>query len=297
MQNFIGIESGLALYYMIDLLMIIAVMAGMRKIAGAIGNVSSHDELTKRDNHAYGISLSGAALALAIMLMGAVSGEAANTPINEALVMLGYGGVGILLMAVTRKVFDHIALPKISIHDQIMNGNNAAALVDAGNMIATAIMLRAIMTWVDSNSWGGMLIVVAGFLLTQLLLLAATMYRRHVFAKRHGQMGLQEEIEKGNIALALRFAGHRIGIALAVTAASGMVIYGGDTGFINLAAWAGVAVIMFFALTIISIVTRKLILPGVNVADEVDNQGNVAIGAIEASTYVAVGFLLTGLFG
>jgi len=297
MQNFIGIESSLALYYMIDLLMIIAVMAGMRKIAGAIGNVSSHDELTKRDNFAYGISLSGAALSLAIMLMGAVSGEAANTPINEALVMLGYGGVGILLMAITRKVFDHIALPKISIHDQIMNGNSAAALVDAGNMIATAIMLRAIMTWVDSNSWGGILIVVAGFLLTQLLLLAATLYRRYVFSKRHGETGLQNEIEKGNIALALRFSGHRIGIALAVTAASGMVIYGGDTGFVNLAAWVGVAVIMFFALTMISIVTRKLILPGVNVADEVDNQGNVAIGAIEASTYVAVGFLLTGLFG
>ena len=54
---------------------------------------------------------------------------------------------------------------------------------------------------------------------------------------------------------------------------------------------------MFFALIIISIVTRKLILPGVDVADEVDNQGNVAIGAIEASIYVAVGFLLTGLFG
>ena len=174
MQNFIGIESGLALYYIIDLLMIIAAMAGMRKIAGVIGNVSSHDELTKRDNFAYGISLSGAALSLAIMLMGAVSGEAANTPINEALVMLGYGGLGILLMVVTRKVFDHITMPKISIHDQIMSGNSAAALVDAGNMIATAIMLRAIMTWVDSNSWGGLLIVIAGYLLTQLLLMAAT---------------------------------------------------------------------------------------------------------------------------
>lgn len=297
MFDFIGIESNLALYYAIDLAIIISLMAGMRKIAGIIGNVSSHDELTQRDNHAYGISLAGAALALAIMLMGAVSGDAALTPIHEALIMLGYGGLGIVLMAFTRKVFDHLAMPEISIHEQIMEGNTAAAIVDAGNMIATAIMLRAIMIWVDSNTWSGMLLVLIGFVFTQIILMVATAYRRHVFAKRHGKMGMQVEIEKGNMALALRFTGHRIGIALAVTAASGIVIFGGDTGFVNLLAWVTASIVMFIVLTLLAIVTRKLILPGVDVAAEVDKQQNLAVGAIEAATYIAVGFLLAGLFG
>lgn len=297
MSEYIGIQASLAPYYAVDLLIIIVILAGMRKLSGAIANVSSHDELTEKDNHAFGISIAGATLALAIMLMGVVSGDVGKNPANEAMLMIGYGGLGLLLMWVTRKVFDHISLPKISIHQQIMDGNIAAAIVDAGNMIATAIILRAVMIWIDSNSWVGLAIVVVGFLISQILLLAATLYRRHVYAKRHGGHGVQDEIEKGNTALALRFSGHRIGIAMAVTAASGMVIYDSELIVAHLIVWSGVAVIMMVALTVIAFITRKAVLPHVNIAEEVDKQGNVAVGAIEAAVYVAVGFLLAGLFG
>ena len=94
MNEFIGIDPSLAAYYAVDLVLIVAALASMRKLSGAIGNVSSHDELTSRDNFAFGVSIAGAALALAIMLMGAVSGEAAMNPASEAMVMLAYGGAG-----------------------------------------------------------------------------------------------------------------------------------------------------------------------------------------------------------
>ena len=297
MSSYIGIESNLAVYYLIDLLIIIAIISAMRPLAGVIGNVSSSAELTQRDNAAFGISIAGATLGLAVMLMGAVSGGVAINPVYEGLIMLGYGGVGIVLMAFTRKVFDVLSMPRISIHHEIINGNIAAALIDAGNMIATAIILRAIMVWVDSNSWFGLVFVLVGFLFSQIIMLVATAYRRHVFKRRHNGEGMQDEIAKGNTALALRFAGHRIGIALAVTAASGTVIYGGELGFINLAIWAVTATVMFFILTIIAVITRKAVLLRVDVAEEVDIQQNVAIGAIEAAIYIAIGFLLAGLFG
>ena len=297
MNEFIGIQANFAPYYAIDLLIIVAILAGMRKLSGTIGNVSSHDELTEKDNNAFGISIAGATLALAIMLMGVVSGDVGKNPANEAMLMIGYGGLGLLLMWVTRKVFDHISLPKISIHKQIMNGNVAAAIVDAGNMIATAVILRAVMIWVDSNSWVGLVLVIAGFLISQILLLVATLYRRHVYAKRHGGHGVQDEIEKGNTALALRFSGHRIGVAMAVTAASGIVVYDAESIVAHMSAWAGMAVVMMVALTMIAFLTRKAVLPNVNVAEEVDKQGNVAVGSIEAAIYIAVGFLLAGLFG
>ncbi len=297
MNNYIGIESTLAVYYLIDFLIIIAIISAMRPLAGVIGNVSSSVELTQRDNAAFGISIAGATLGLAIMLMGVVSGEVAINPFYEALIMLGYGGLGILLMAFTRKVFDTLSMPRVSIHDEIISGNIAAALIDAGNMIATAIILRAVMVWVDSNSWFGLVFVLAGFLFSQIIMLGATAYRRHVFKRRHHGEGMQDEIAKGNTALALRFAGHRIGIALAVTAASGTVIYGGEQGFVNLAVWAVTATVMFFVLTIIAVITRKAVLPRVDVAEEVDKQQNIAIGAIEAAIYIAIGLLLAGLFG
>ncbi len=297
MTEYIGISVDFAPYYAIDLLIIVAILAGMRKLSGTIGNVSSLDELTKKDNHAFGISIAGATLALAIMLMGVVSGEVAKNPAYEAFLMLGYGGLGLILMWVTRKIFDNISLPKISIHKEIMEGNTAAALVDAGNMIATAIIIRAVMIWVDSNSWLGLALIIIGFLISQLLLLTATLYRRYVYARRHSGQGVHDEIKKGNVALALRFAGHRIGIALAVTAASGIVIFDDETVTTPILTWAGTAVVIMMLLTLLAFITRKAILPKIDVAKEVDSQGNVAIGAIEAAVYVAIGFLLAGLFG
>jgi len=85
MNEFIGIDASLAAYYAVDLLIIVVILAGMRKLSGAIGNVSSHDELTQKDNHAFGISIAGATLALAIMLMGVVSGDVGMNPANEAM--------------------------------------------------------------------------------------------------------------------------------------------------------------------------------------------------------------------
>jgi len=297
MTEYIGIPADFAPYYAVDLLLIVAILAGIRKLSGAIGNVSSLDELTKKDNHAFGISIAGATLALAIMLMGVVSGEVGMNPAYEAFLILGYGGLGLILMWVTRKIFDNISLPKISIHKQIMEGNTAAALVDAGNMIATAIIIRAVMIWVDSNSWLGLALIIVGFLISQFLLLAATLYRRYVYARRHNGHGIHDEIEKGNVALALRFAGHRIGIALAVTAASGIVIFDHETVTTPILIWGGTAIVMMMMLTLLAFITRKAILPKVDVAEEVDKQGNVAIGVIEAAVYVAIGFLLAGLFG
>lgn len=296
-MEIIGIDSSLLVYYLIDFVILMVILASMRQLAGVVGNVSSLDELATKDNHAFGISLAGAAIAVAIMLMGAVSGEAAKNPINEAMVMISYGGLGIILMAITRKLFDHVSLPDVSIHNEIMQGNIAAAIVDAGNMIATAIILRAVMIWVDSNSLLGLVFVLGGFLLSQLIMMSATIYRRKVYARRHGKTGLQQQLQQGNKALAIRFAGHRIGLALAVTAASGIVVYHHDNLLISLTAWTALAVIMVAALSVLAMLIRLAMLRGIDVGQETDKENNVAIGAVEAAIYIAVGFLLAGLFG
>lgn len=297
LSQVIGIDPSLAAYYAVDFLIVATILASLRKLAGVAGNVSAHEELSEKNNHAFGISIAGAAIAISVMLMGVVSGEAAKNPLTEALVILVYGGLGLVLMAVTRKIFDHISLPDISVHDEIMRGNTATALVDAANMIATAIILRAVMVWVDSNSWEGLLFVLAGFLLSQIILVAATAYRRNLYARRHGGMGLQTQLVAGNIALALRFSGYRVGIALAITATSGIIIYNDAEMIISISAWMTMAGIMFLVLTLLGLLIRRAVLPGVNVAEEVDDQRNMAVGAIEGAVYIAVGLMLAGLFG
>ncbi|NNJ84948.1 MAG: DUF350 domain-containing protein, partial [Gammaproteobacteria bacterium] len=135
------------------------------------------------------------------------------------------------------------------------------------------------------------------YVIAQIILYLATGYRTLVFARRHPGNSLQQEIATENIALAVRFAGHRIGVGLAVTASSGIVIYANDNVLYSLLVWALVAVGMFLAQTLISIAARLVLLPGINVGEEVGKQRNIAIGALEAAIYVAIGLVFAGLFG
>nr|VFK36435.1 MAG: protein of unknown function (DUF350) [Candidatus Kentron sp. SD]VFK38707.1 MAG: protein of unknown function (DUF350) [Candidatus Kentron sp. SD]VFK78786.1 MAG: protein of unknown function (DUF350) [Candidatus Kentron sp. SD] len=296
-MNYVVLHDASLEYYAIDLVVVLVILAGLRFFSGMVANISLREVLSEDDNAAVGISLAGAIIGVAIMLMGAVAGDAGGTPGQEALLMLGYGIVGILLMWVTSRLFDHLSMSRIPIHDLIQQGNIAAAMVDAGNLIATAIIVRAIMSWVDGSTYVGIAMVLAGYVIAQIILYLATRYRIAVFGRRHPGNSLQQEIAAGNIALAVRFAGHRIGVGLAVTAASGIAVYTIDDVSFSLLVWSAVALAMFLAQTLLSIVARLVLLPGINVGEEVGVQRNVAIGALEAAIYVAIGLVFVGLFG
>ena len=53
---------------------------------------------------------------------------------------------------------------------------------------------------------------------------------------------------------------------------------------------------MFVSQTFLSIILRHILLPKINVAEEVGEQGNIAIGSIEAAIYIGIGLAFVGLF-
>lgn len=279
----------------IDLVLAIILLTGFRKLAGLISNVSTTEELASRDNFAFGLVFAGGILALAIVLTGAISGEAGVNLFDEALLVISYGVLGIVLMMLTRKVFDNFALPDINIHNQIMKGNMAAAIVDVGNLLATAIIVRAVMVWIDDISLFGLISVVIGFVVSQVVLILVTQYRLKVYASRHNGNSLQAALEAGNKALAIRYCGHKIGVALAVTAASGFVPYNDERIIMACLAWGVISIVLTIMLSLIAIAARQVILMKIDVVDEVDNQQNMGVGFIEATIYVAIGLILAGL--
>jgi len=285
-------------YYAIDFVMLMGFMATLRVLAASIAGISLKELLAQQDNFAAGIALAGAIIAVAVLMMGVVAGDAGSTYVEEITLMGSYGIASMVFLGLTRKIFDKIGLRQISIHDEIMSGNVAAGIVDAFNLIATAIIIRAAMTWVDGSTFLGLAIVVGIFLISQIILILATLYRNAVFNRRHKDNGktLQGEIKQGNVALAIRFSGYRLGVALAMTATSGLVIY--DPGILewSVLAWVMMAVIIFISQTVLSIILRHILLPKVNIAEEVGEQQNVAIGSIEAAIYVGIGFAFVGLF-
>ncbi|MCF6250348.1 MAG: DUF350 domain-containing protein [Methylococcaceae bacterium] len=285
-------------YYAIDFVILMGFMATLRLLATNIAGISLQDLLAQQDNFAAGIALAGAIIAVAVLMMGVVAGDAGATYVEEITLMVSYGIAAMVFMGLTRKIFDKIGLRQISIHNEIMAGNVAAGVVDAFNLIATAIIIRAAMSWVDGSTFLGLAVVVGIFLISQLILIIATLYRNSVFNRRHKDKGktLQSEIKDGNIALAIRFSGYRLGVALAITATSGLVVY--DPGLLEFSvlSWVIMAIIIFVSQTLLSIILRYILLPKVNIAEEVGEQGNVAIGSIEAAIYIGIGLAFVGLF-
>ncbi|NOX92505.1 MAG: DUF350 domain-containing protein [Gammaproteobacteria bacterium] len=296
-MDFLNVDVDLASYYLVDFLIALVLLSAMRFLSGLVGNVSATKEIAHNDNKAFGISLAGAMVAVSIMLMGVVSGDAGYNLANEALTVILFGVIGITLMWLTRIAFDRLSFPGLSIHDQIMKGNMAASIIDACNMIATAIIIKGAMVWVDGDLKMALIAVVVSFLASQVIMALATLYRVKVYEKRHKGSQLHTAIEENNVALALRFSAYRIGIAIAVSAAFTAVEYDADVFMSVFMVWFAAALALFVLLTLIAIVIRLAVLPRVNIGEEVGEQGNIAVGAIEGSIYIVVGLLLAGLIG
>lgn len=293
-QQLIEIDSYQALILAIDLAVAMVLLVGIKFISGVISGVNATDELAEKDNPAFGISVAGVGFGVTIMLTGVMAGEASADLVSELVLVAGYGALGIVLMSVTRFIFDRISMPGFSVSASIKEGNIAAAILDAGNVIATAIIIRSIMVWLDADTFVGVAMVIGGYLISQLILSIASLYRLKLFSKRHGK-SMQEAFEGGNVAAAWRFTGFRIGVALAITATSGLVPYKSEGLAVVAITWIVVALSMMAVLSILSFVMEKVVLAKIDTRDEVDVQANIAIGVIQCAFTVGVGILLAAL--
>lgn len=261
-------------------------------LSGFISGVNARSEIAEKDNPAFGISVASTLLAVAIMLTGVVSGERYDETTRELLLLSAYGILGVFMMSMTHYIFDKISLPKIDLRHEILDGNIAASILNAGNVIATSIIIRTIMLWVESDTFTGLILVLAGFVVSQFLLSAASFYRLKLYYLYHAT-DMQEALKENSAAIALRFSGHRIGVALAITAASHLIPYDEANLATMMFYWALLSFVMVFFVSTVAILAHKVILANIDVRDEVDNQRNIAVGAIQAAIYISIGLLFS----
>jgi len=277
-----------------NLAIIIATFTSLRWCTGMISHINPSKELLKKDNPAFGISLSAAFFAISIILMGAVYGKPIYA-MEESVIALALCGVmGLVLLAISRLIFDKIALPNISIRDEIVKGNISAAIVDAGNVIASAIIIRTMMVWNDLTTKDSILPILMGFLISQALLTVTTYFRTQKFTRKLGKT-YQEHFTEGNTSAALRFAGRKIGTAFAITAASNVLFFESFSIQTSLMYWGVASVGMIIALSVLSYIANKVILYHVDTDSEVIRQHNVAIGVVQCLIYISLGLLLSEL--
>lgn len=298
MYQFNGLTAWTLQALLIDMAVIIALFVSLKYIKGWVSNLHANDEITERDNFAFGLSFAGGLTGLAIVLTGITSGAFASTLTQEAMQMAGYGLVGIVLIKLGHFFQDKVALRKVDLHSEIIKGNITSALIDFGHVVSVAIVIRSALLWVLTEGWYGLPIVVFAFVIGNVCMLLVSQYRVQLF-KRTNRNGdcLQQAILDNNVAVGIRYAGFLIGAALALTAASGLAPYVADNMASSLIYWsiAALGSIVLFAL--LHLVMIKVILAGTDISDEVNRQKNIGVATISAAVSFAVGVTMATLLG
>jgi len=286
-------------YILFDILILVSLIAALRFFSGWVSHVRSIPELAVKDNFAFGVSLAGGILALVIMLSGLVSKNTAVSLMEQIRLVLGYGILGVALIKLGRSIQDHWFLRGLSIQDQIMRGNMAAAIVSVANALVTAMVVRSVVSWVDIQGFKGLLSVLGTCFGAQLVIGVMTMFWMHVFHRRHPQHLFTEALNQGHIAIAVRYACHTLAAAFALSAGSGIVRFSSDGWMqaVSLLVWLMCGSLLCLCISGLARVSRRVILSGVNIAQEVDDQNNGAVAAVEGALYLGIGFYFMAILG
>ncbi|QLE86839.1 DUF350 domain-containing protein [Shewanella sp. Scap07] len=294
-NSYEGLSFDLAIILVIDLTIAIALLAAMRYLQGWSVKVDSRIELAEKDNFAFGISTAGAVAALGIVLTGAITGEAAESFLIEAIGMSAYGIFGLVLIKLGRYLHDKIALNEIDKNALIIKGNISVALVDAAAAIATAIIIRSVLMWAEDLTVDTFIAIFSAFAVSQLMMVALTRLREIRYAKRNQQASMQQALAQGQTALAIRHAGYMLAMALSFNAASHFIVYVPQAYVSNILGWLAFSVLMLICLSVLLKIVKKLVLAAINLAEEVEQQHNIGVATVELAISVAIAMILTSL--
>ena len=103
---------------------------------------------------------------------------------------------------------------------------------------------------------------------------------------------MQDALAAGNIALAIRYAGHILAVALGVKASAQVIRYLPEAPWLAALEWFVVSLGMALLITGLAWVARKVILKGINIVEEVDEQQNVGVASIEAVIFISMALIL-----
>ncbi|MGS0676037.1 DUF350 domain-containing protein [Shewanella sp. 125m-1] len=294
LENY-GLTLDLLIILAIDIAIAVLLLTLMRYLQGWTIKVNSRHELAENDNFAFGISTAGAVMALGIVLTGAITGEAAESYLVEAIGMSAYGLFGLVLIKLGRFLHDKIALNGIDKNALILKGNVSVAIVDATAAIATAIIIRSVLMWAEDLTIYTFIAIFSAFAISQLMLVLLTRGRENRYAKRNQGASMQAAIAQGHVALAIRHSGYMLAMAFSFNAASHFIIFDPHAYVANLIGWLVFSVVMLVTLSLLITLIKKLVLAKINLCDEVEKQHNIGLAFVEMAISVSIAIILAAL--
>ncbi|ABK45663.1 protein of unknown function DUF350 [Magnetococcus marinus MC-1] len=240
--------------------------------------------LAVEDNPAIGLSLSGYLLASTLIYLGALLGPSSGSLIKDLEVVGGYSLLGLMFLNLSRWVLDRLLLNQFCNLTAIVKGRNMAmGAVRFGIYLATGFIAAGAL----HGEGGGPLTASLFFVLGQGVLI--------VFSRLYDwntPYALQREIEQGNLAAGIAFAGAIMALGILI----GKGISGAFVGWsANLWQFAQVSLVGMVLLMMVRFVVEHLLLPGHDLDEEIARDRNVAAGWVECSGTLGFALLLAVL--
>ncbi|NDV91388.1 DUF350 domain-containing protein [Alteromonas sp. 345S023] len=293
----VPLERDLWVYLAIDLGIALFLLLVMKWLTSASRNNSVTEELGVKDNFAFGISIAGGWLSLCIVLSAVVGRHVGQGYQDAAIGMVLFGVVGIILVKVGRFAHDKLVLNRVDTHAMIADRSVSIALVDAASLVASAIVLHNMMVWVDGTDMNAIIAIVSGFFIVLTMLLVMTRILEVRYAKDNQNGSFQGALRKGQLALAIEHSGNLLGMAMIVSAAKDILTYHPEGYVSNVTGWLVVSVTLAIALHILVLVSKKVILFGMNFRQEVDQQHNVGVASLGFTLSIGTAMIINGILG
>jgi len=294
MQNFED-AGWLISTILVDLGIAILAIFALRQIFGLVSGVNTRDELAKKDNFAFGITFAGGAWAMAMVVAAAVTGQPDASLLAEIMNVTVYALTGIVLFKLGAWINDRFLFNQFSMKQQISDQNMSIGVVQAANYLALGLIISAAINWVETEQWQGISYVIVVFIAMQLVLLLVTRIRGLIYSQRHVGEQLQIALRDGNVALSIRYAGHLIAVAIGVSGVATLVEYRQFSILMPAFEWLFYAVIITLVISLLAALARRVVLSGIDIVAEVDEQHNIGVAAIEAAIYLVIALVLQPL--
>jgi hypothetical protein len=258
-------------------------------------DTSVTEELGVKDNIAFGISIAGGMLSLCIVIGSVVGRHIGLGYENAAIGVVVFGIVGIVLVKFGRYSHDKLVLNRVDSEKMIGERNVSIALVDAASLVASAIILRSMVLWVDGTDMNAIIAIVTGFLVVLAMLLGITRLHEVRYATNNQNDSFQAALRKGQLSLAVEHSGNLLGTALIITSASALLDYS-PIGYVsNVTGWLIVSVGLAFALWLLVSLSKRIILSGIDCHREVEQQDNVGIASVGFTFNIGMALIINGI--
>ena len=250
--------------------------------------IKDDEELTTRDNPAFGVLFLGYMSGLAVALAGAFS--SLGPSLLDNILDLGTSGLAaIILMRLSMALGEGIVLPGLKLESQIVAERNlGAGFAFAGLLAANGFIIAGVMQGRSDSYLRELLDIGVYWLAGQIFLLLAWLLYRVI-----ARFDTRQNIGVGkNTAAGISLGGFFVAAGLVLQA--GLAGAGSDIGaelLVTLVVGVGGLVLLAAA----RVLSALVLLPRADLADEVSRQGNTAAGAVSAMSFVAVAAIFAAL--